>query len=1155
MAVDAPNICLEYYYFVDPSQPNTYPFEITSVTHNSIKSNCIVMTQGPYNEAMQLNTNKMPYPYVGLIASTSNYYVGTFNSSQNFETSKITYNTSSSGTPLEFPASMAAGSSYEKTYEVTLSNSNKYSSSQTIKGNTEYFMYSYVLPSSDSLNNHISSNKINFYDIYNSWNNVYHFWTVGAGAYYQPAAGNGLSIVTPPSPYSSVTFNQADIDSLKSLKDGQSQNIRYTAIIPSGDGSAVSNIYHYFRYKYDDDDVYTSWEIPQKDSSGNLIANVVCRTGHSVTIQVARGNINSLYSQTYYDGGSFMSGVSSTTISIPEIFETGELKKLETPEYRIEIWKSRLSDEAKYQFVDFLNNTGNPSDNRLYIDFQKNFNNLLYMHFDFELSFTGSSTPMSFFGIHPYQNYGYEVGLKRISATTKAVCIMIGNSAQTLANQTYYNFAAGDDERFKLSLDSDMNGKVKVYINDSLLFTSGNSGLSSNTKGVCLFHAQGTFFSENAFIGKVYSMSGYDTEENAVKYNFVPSYEKSTSIPGLYDTVHQLFYPVVSYTGENITYYMKVGPNSIGTSYGMLVDISNLAVSTLNLTKERNLPDTLSVDIEYVQFKNKLEKENTKITDVLKPYLVDVVVRRNFEIIFSGILMYSKVTLQAVGKQTLTLQAIGYGEELAKRYINCSYGNMNYPQIARQIIYDAQHEMNWIDNYDFLRDQTDSSDENDTSYFNGWYASDTENLSFIPVKGSDTSVYQAHWQNGAIAFDAGCTLKCFKLTCSKLTGGDRWGTAGNYNQFLYLSFWHTTISETQSRTITMTVEFDTDGKDASTNTKTFNISFTTQPSNNEAGSQWRKFEAYFNIGLLQGMVKHVTFINTSQYNFRINDFNLYRPSDEEHRRNETNIAATAGYDLNLEVGYFDDAFNDKNLYPTNRVRHYHRQNAKEAIYNLAKLEDQNFEYQVNKDGQFIMKQAEGDLVVKNVATYPGQISEISIERDANTLYNVGCAINTHLYDNKDLFEQSGQSFIWADMTNGVAIDEDSVAKYKARVQMVEVDTTTRREIEVEAQGAIHASDEIQDIPTLKFDSNIYNPGNIHIGDAFGINVNIDEVFNFINGEYRVYAYSLRLTQDHVESMDITLAIPNALQLQLMTFPVTMKNMMNNIKRIQVKSNK
>ena len=350
MAVDAgsaPDICLEYYYFVDPSQPNTHPFEITSVTHNSIKSNCIVTTQGQYNEAMQLNEDKMPYPYVGLVASTSNYYVGTFDSSDDFETSKITYNAKSSGTKLEFPSSMKNGSSYRKTYEVTLSNSNKYSSSQTIKGNTQYFMYSYVLPLNDGLNNHIASNRINFRDVYTSWNNIYWFWNVGGGAFYQPATGNGISIVTPPSPYSSVTFNQTDIESLKSLKDGQSQKIRYSVTVPSGDGKAISNIYHYFRYKYDDDDIYTSWEIPQKDSSNNLIANVVCRTGHSVTIQVARGNIDSSYSQTYYDGGSFMSGVSSTTISIPEVFETGELKKLETPEYRIEIWKSRLSDEAK----------------------------------------------------------------------------------------------------------------------------------------------------------------------------------------------------------------------------------------------------------------------------------------------------------------------------------------------------------------------------------------------------------------------------------------------------------------------------------------------------------------------------------------------------------------------------------------------------------------------------------------------------------------------------------------------------------------------------------------------------------------------------------------------------------------------------------------
>ena len=184
-----------------------------------------------------------------------------------------------------------------------------------------------------------------------------------------------------------------------------------------------------------------------------------------------------------------------------------------------------------------------------------------------------------------------------------------------------------------------------------------------------------------------------------------------------------------------------------------------------------------------------------------------------------------------------------------------------------------------------------------------------------------------------------------------------------------------------------------------------------------------------------------------------------------------------------------------------------------------------------------------------------QISEVSIERDASILYNVGYAINQHLYDNEELQTSGAQSFTWTDMTNGCAIDEDSCATYKARVQMVQVDTTTRREIDSEAEGAIYASDEVQNIPTLKFDSNIYNPGNVHIGDAFGVNVNIDDLFDFINGEYRVYGYNLSLSVDHVESMDITLMIPNALQLQLMTFPVTMKNMMNNIKRLQIKSNK
>ena len=59
---------------------------------------------------------------------------------------------------------------------------------------------------------------------------------------------------------------------------------------------------------------------------------------------------------------------------------------------------------------------------------------------------------------------------------------------------------------------------------------------------------------------------------------------------------------------------IKVGDKSAGSSYGRLVDISNIAISDLAITKERNIPDILSTTIEYVQFKKKLEDENTKIT-------------------------------------------------------------------------------------------------------------------------------------------------------------------------------------------------------------------------------------------------------------------------------------------------------------------------------------------------------------------------------------------------------------------------------------------------------------------------------------------------------------------------------------------------------------
>lgn len=1274
---------------------NDSTFSVSNVTGNSFTCRGYISTYGHNLPDGGSADNYMSSPYVGILASKTSYFVGIGNTSEAMSTlgSNLTYSTYEDATYLYHP--MTSNNQHSQYYDFTLSNSNKssYIYSSAITGNTKYYLYSYVLPSGTDLTSSVSSDSLNFYNVYSSWDSIYHFWAYSGGAYYQPNQGIGLEVITPPSEYLTVTVNQTDIDNFELLKDGQMNTIYYGFTASTTDGSEVADIRHYYRYKYDDEEIWSSWtesnRYANNTSQLNRAITVATKRGHTLSIQFAQGNIGTLYSQPYYTENNFLSTPVTKTFSIQAIYETGELKKLETPKYTVEIWKSRLSDEAKYQFVDYVDmkNSVYNSARTFYVDFGKNFNELYSMTAEFDISLNSSATYQQFFGIDPYVQGGFSVVFKYSSGQWGIALNKNKAEWEEPSSLSYVNFDYTVGDILNLKIETSHLGSVSIYVNKTLVITGSFSSLNNQNNSVCLgnvvnYYGSLNYYTYN-FRGKIHSIKiecGDSASEKAY-YVMHPAYDKNTNLPGFYDTKNRCFYGFVgrnlvdissrttnasnagiafssygevydstptedartwsyanrnwtqTYLYSNRTYVLEmsyttvstntnsaiqvltsggavviprtntygiekysktfsptssgycgielkvfdgrcvfslredastyntiiVGPKSTGTTYGKLVDISNIAINDLRLSKERNVADILEVDIEYVQLKKKLEAEQTKVTDVIKPYLVDVVVRRNFETIFSGVMMYAKATLQAVGRQTLTIKAVGYGEELSKRYINCSYGNMNYPQMARQIIYDAQHEMNWIDNYDFLSEQTDSADENDTSYFNGWGAEDADYVSYIPVKTADTDYYLAHWQNGSIPIEKNCKIKCYKLTCSKLKGkANQFGTTGNFTQYLYVEFWHALRGaevNNQSKSITLQLSIDTDADYSAVYQWTTEITFISQPSSNACGSQWTKFSGFFDLGLLAGFVKHVSIKNISDYTVYINDIVMYRPSDEEHRKKEFNTSATASYDLNIGVGYFDPAFDNEEYFSKDRVRHYHRQNAKEAIYNLAKLEDQNFEYQVDKDGQFIIKQAEGDLVVRNVATYPGQISEISIERDADNLYNVGCAINTHLYDNKDLITQQGQSIQYSDLTNGVAIDEESCAKYRARVQMIQVDTTTRREIETEAQGAIYASDEIQDIPTLKFDSNIYNPGNIHIGDAFGIDVDIDDNFNFVNGEYRVYGYDLNLSRDHVENMDITLSIPSAVQLQLMTFPVTMKNMMNNVKRLQIKSNK
>lgn len=665
-------------------------------------------------------------------------------------------------------------------------------------------------------------------------------------------------------------------------------------------------------------------------------------------------------------------------------------------------------------------------------------------------------------------------------------------------------------------------------------------------------------------------------------------------------------------TLQNADYSIEIWKNSTdGSDYHFLVDISHIAVSDLVIRKERNVPEELSVDIEYIQFKKKIEAEGLSSTDIIKPYLVDIIVKRNFEVVFSGVLMYSRLTLSAVHSQTLHLEAMGFIEELSKRYINCSFGDMNYPMIAQEILKASQHEMNWIDNYDFHSDDQDLHTgtstpggqytmnyvtDSSTAYANGWfnnakrtytnsymsyeydsnsipsfyagqlsgYGGGYEELVPVPDTSGDVGMiypgnFISHWNNKSISWDPYTTLYCYKFYCSEFVGSGLTSGVQGEHQYLHVSFW---VNPTlffgyrpNENYCTLTFRFG-----LTTNEKldgfvnawgtnenglewTRSVTFYRKATNNPEDI-WQKVEFEVDCGSLKGQPREIWFENTSNFPFGVCDFDVYRPSNHSNELNPV----VKRYNLGFRTKVFDSHFFDSKAFPKDRIRHYYKISCKEAIYNLSKLISQNFEYSVDRDRGVNFVQAQGNLIADKVATWPGEIREISVERDASVLYNVGYSVDA-------TYDHTAAEFLYNTETppKYCFAQKDSCETYSPRVAITTVDSKNAGEIEEETKGLIHATDEVQDVPILTFDSNIYNPGNVQVGDAFGLQLEVDDNFSFVNGQYRVYGYTLTLTQDHVEDMQIDLVPFTALQMQLMTFPKSMKNMMNNIRRIQLKA--
>lgn len=544
-------------------------------------------------------------------------------------------------------------------------------------------------------------------------------------------------------------------------------------------------------------------------------------------------------------------------------------------------------------------------------------------------------------------------------------------------------------------------------------------------------------------------------------------------------------------------------------SSDVLADISDIAVNGIEITKERNMPDSCEITIEYTQFKERMKYEGSEPQNILMPYLTEVRVMRDFVPVFAGTLFHMSISLGEINSELLTLKCCSWGEHYEKRYVSeAFYGS--YPSIGQQLVLAGQHEMNWFDNYAW---------EYSDDYFQGWKWSHTTEKEKAPPRATSP-----HW-DGGIQLSAGQSIWTYSMQSDNHMGPNRMLIGP-----LYFSFWYKTGS---AGSLVLSLHGDTEG-DIGAQVGNFTANLNT-------ATAWTKYEGTIPAQTISQKIRWLKLYTNT--NMEISDLNLYtKPKQGD------------AYDLDITIGAFEAMGHQ---YDNTRVRHYHTQKIKDALYNVAKLSNAEgndglpdtfeYEFDANKKFNIYYKQglpaADPDLS----ATYPGVIKSLSVERGIEDVFNVNYASSE---EEKTYKNSAGEEETITKKWASLYSSPSSMARFGAQCQFNDYESVhSYTDLEEVAGSDLQVFDEVQNIPEVQVDSNVWNLGNCHLGDGMMVKILQDSLFEFVNGTYRIYSIDCSVDQLNVETITLTLTPPDIAGLQMISFPKAYKYLQNDVKRL------
>jgi hypothetical protein len=220
----------------------------------------------------------------------------------------------------------------------------------------------------------------------------------------------------------------------------------------------------------------------------------------------------------------------------------------------------------------------------------------------------------------------------------------------------------------------------------------------------------------------------------------------------------------------------------------------------------------------------------------------------------------------------------------------------------------------------------------------------------------------------------------------------------------------------------------------------------------------------------------------------------------------TDTQDQANGDFGVTLGV-DEASEDQSA---SRERNYDLQEVKDGIQNLTKLESDNFEFQFTHDKVFNMYTRLGSDKPGVLLTYPLNITNMSVIRDASTLANKIYTIG---------------SGIGEERLQITTVDTTSAIDYKIREKKIIYNSVNDMDtLQENALGDIPIYKDIYEMPTLNVSTEALDLNEVGLGDAVTVSVEGSTFIDNIDGLYRIVGIAVNVSKNNQENIALKLRL-------------------------------